>query len=111
MFRKVNDGNISDEEFLSYGSTHTPKCWRALEECVIPKYVAFYIAVGYYDSSLWESSFSQHFNSAIDIFNIKLKNQNKVIRETKRILKTIYSLEIVEESPILKVRELSSQKK
>lgn len=109
MFRKINDGGISDEEFLSYGSTHTPRCWKALEEYVIPKYVAFYIAIGYYDSSLWESSFRQYFNSAVDVFNIELINPNKAIKKTKKILKDIYLLEVVEENPVLKVRELSNK--
>lgn len=106
MFRKVIDGNISDEEFDKYGSSLPAICCKYLEQYVIADYIAFYIATGYYHSSLWESSFIQHFNSAADMFNLSLEDKSQVIKDTKKALKIKYSLEIIEEKPILKVKEI-----
>ncbi len=106
MFRKVIKGNISNDEYDKYGSSHSIMCSKYLEHYVIADYIAFYLANGYYHSSLWESSFMQHFNSAADMFNLSFMNKDKVIEDTKRALKIKYSLEIIEEKPILKVKEI-----
>ena len=37
-----------------------------LEEYVVPKVIAFYIASSFYRNAMWEATFEQHFNSALN---------------------------------------------
>ena len=106
MFRKRKKEDMSNEEFIEFEMPHIKLCSNYIEEFLIPNYVAFYISSGYYHNILTECPFKQHFNSATDVFNHTISNKNKVIAEVKRIMKFIYSLEIVEENPILKVKEI-----
>lgn len=106
MFRKVINEEITDEELFRYGTSHIDMCNAYLEEFVIPDFVAYYIACGYYHSSLWESSFRQHFNSGADVFNLTLSDPRKVMDETIKILKVKYSLKVVNENPVLQVMEI-----
>ena len=76
MFRKTNSEDISDNDFLKIQMPHIKLCSSFLEEFIIPEYIAFHIASGYYHSSLWGCSLTQHFNSAFDcttILEIKIK--------------------------------------
>ena len=97
--------DISDEEFEKIELPHVELCSTYAEEYLIPDYVAFYIATGYYQNALWENSIMQHFNSAADMFNVTLQNKNNAIENVKKILKLKYSLEVVEEYPILKLKK------
>lgn len=106
MFRQRENEDMSDEEFIEFEMPHIKLCSNYIEEFLIPHYVAFYISSGYYHNILMESSFKQHFNSAIDIFNHTISNKNNVIEKVKKIMKIIYSLEIIDEEPILKVQEI-----
>lgn len=106
MFRKVINGEITDEELDSVKYPHTEICHKYLEKYVVADYIAFYLATGYYHDALWESSFKQHFNSAADIFNISLEDKNTVITKVKEILNIKYSLNITEEKPKLKLEKL-----
>ena len=47
----------------------------------------------------------QHFNSAIDTFNVDFENIDKIVADVKQILKDQYSLEIVQEKQ-LKLKEI-----
>ncbi len=106
MFRKIIDGEITDEDLDAVKYPHTEICHQYLEKYVVADYIAFYIATGYYHSALWESSFKQHFNSAADIFNISLEDKDMVIAKVKEILNIKYSLHIIEENPKLKLDKL-----
>lgn len=106
MFRKRTGRDISDEEFNRLELPHIDICNKYLEEYIVSDYVAFYIATGYYQNVLFESSFSQHFNSAADMFNLTLRNKKSVMQNTKKALKIKYSLEVIEEVPILKIKEI-----
>lgn len=106
MFRKNTGHDITDEEFIKFQLPHINLCSNYIEEYLLPNYIAFYIATGYYHDYLTESSFKQHFNSATDMFNHTIENKKKVINDVKKIMKLVYSLEIIEETPILKVKEI-----
>lgn len=106
MFRKKTGQDISDEEFFRFQLPHIKICNKYLEEYIISDYIAFYIATGYYLDALYESSYLQHFNSAADMFNLSLENRVNVMNNTKKILEIKYLLTIVEEFPILKIKEI-----
>ena len=49
---------------------------------------------------MWESTFYQHYNSAINIFNISDdEDYNGIKAEIIKLLKMKYSLEIINEDP------------
>ena len=107
MFRKFNGKDISDKDFAEIQMPHIKLCSNFLEEYIIPEYIAFHIASGYYHNSLWECSLSQHFNSAFDCtFCHDIRNKNKIIKNVIELLKIKYCLEVTEESPILKLKEI-----
>jgi len=107
MFRQFNGKDISDKDFAEIQMPHIKLCAKFFEEYIVPEYIAFYIASGYFHSSLWECSLIQHFNSAFDsTFNHDIRNQNKIIRNIIELLKNKYCLEVIEESPILKLKEI-----
>lgn len=106
MFRKRTGKDISDEEFEQYDLPHISLCANYIEEYLLPNYIAFYISTGYYHNVLTESSFIQHFNSAADMFNHTILHKDDVIENVKRLMKLIYSLDVIEESPVLKVKEI-----
>lgn len=80
-------------------------CNRYIEDNVVAQYVAFYIFSAYNLNALWRCSFMQHFNSAIDTFNVDFENIDKIVADVKQILKDQYSLEIVQEKQ-LKLKEI-----
>jgi hypothetical protein len=97
---------MNDDEFNEFEMPHVNMCNNYLENYIIPDYVSFYIATGYYRNGLRENSFYQYFNSAVDIFNLDLVNLKVAMENTKKLLNIKYGLEIIEEYPILKVKEI-----
>ena len=68
---------------------------------VVPEVIAFYIASSFSRNAMWEATFYQHYNSAIDIFNINDdKDFNKIKSEVIKLLRIKYSLEIISEDPL-----------
>lgn len=106
MFRKIINSEISDYEYDTYQKPQINRCAAFLEEFIIPEYVAFYLASGYFHDSIWECSFSRHFNSISDMFNHSISDKNKVIENTKKILELKYSLKIVQEEPLLEFKKI-----
>lgn len=58
-----------------------------MEEYVIPKERAFYIASSFYRNAMWEATFEQHFNSAFDTFNLICRNYKEMKAEVIKLLK------------------------
>ena len=71
-----------------------------LEEYVVPKVIAFYIASSFYRNAMWEATFKQHFNSVFDTFNLMCRNYKKTKTEVIKLLRLKYSLEIINEDPL-----------
>lgn len=62
--------------------------------------ITYYIASSYSRNAMWESTFYQHYNSAIDIFNISDdEDYNSIKAEIIKLLKMKCSLEIINEDP------------
>ena len=108
MFHKSSDEDITPEEIEKYLTPHRELTNEFLKEFIMPEYIAFYIASGVNHFALWEGSFSQHYNSAADIFNYFPEDKTSVIDNVKKILRIKYSLEIIEEKPLLKLRRLNN---
>ena len=106
MFHKCNDEDITDEEIKKYIDPHRNLTHDFLNEFIMPEYIAFYITSGINHFSLWEGTFSQHYNSAMDMFNYFPEDKTVIIENVKKILRIKYSLEIIEEEPILKIKRL-----
>ena len=98
--------DVSDKKYMLKDIPHINRCNNFLEEYVVPEYIAFYIATGYYHNSFWEGSFIQHFNSALDIFCYDLKNQEQTINLVLKILEKKYCLKFDITSPRLKANPL-----
>ena len=106
MFHKCTDEDITTEEFENYIGPHRDLTEQFLKEFIMPEYIAFYIASGFNHYALWEGTFSQHYNSAADLFNYFPEDKTIIIENVKKILRIKYSLAIVEEEPILKLQRL-----
>lgn len=78
----------------------TDACNEYLEKNVIAEYVAFYFSYGYSHNVLGSGSLMQHFNSAVDVFNVDLKDEDKIISDIRKILEEKYSLKIVSEKQL-----------
>jgi len=108
MFLKEDGKDITKKQFKEIISPRLDKNNRYMEEIIIPDYTAFYIATAYYDSSDWEDSLRIYINSACTMFNYEIKNFKRLSSKVKELLKIKYSLLVVEETPILKLREEKS---
>ena len=89
---------LNEEIFVS-------ECERFIENNVVAPYVAFYLSKSYILDVLGTATFIQHFNSAVDFFNMDLKNSDKFKNEISKILKEKYHLEILSDNP-LKLKEI-----
>ena len=75
-------------------------CDDYLEKNVVPEYIAFYISQLFYTNSIGNDTFSQHFNSASDVFNFDIKDVDTIKARVRRLLKVKYYLRIVCEEPL-----------
>ncbi len=66
---------------------------------VIPEAVAFYLANGYSRNCLLDCPLNNHFNSALDIFNVRC-NVDELTPKIKQILKIKYNLKIEKDNPL-----------
>ena len=100
MIRKSTDEDISEEEYLKIIAPFNDNYHEFLESYVLPEIIAFYIANSFYRNSMWEGTFTQHYNSASDILNIVSGNHDKIKSEVIKLLRIKYALEIINEEPL-----------
>lgn len=106
MFRLEDGKDISDEEYESIALPHLKIVNAFIEEFIAPELAAFYIATGYYKNAIWEGSLFVQIRSTLDLLNYDFGDYKKITSETKRILNYKYLLNVTQESPILKVKEI-----
>lgn len=102
MFR-TTDTDITDEECENILNPHMDEFYNFVYEFLAPEAIAFYLASGYRESSVWSSSFDQHINSILDMLNqVKLepKIYQKIKKTSKKILKMKYGLIVCNEKPL-----------
>lgn len=100
MLRKCTDEDISDEECKKVIDPFYNNFNEYVITYVMPEVIAFYIARSYYRNAMSEATFSQHYNSAKDIFNIDEKDYKRLKSEVIKLLRIKYSLEIISEGPL-----------
>lgn len=106
MFRKENGKDITDDEYNKICLPFLEKKEEFLETNIMPEYIAYCIFTGYTCSSMWEASFDSIINSEADIFNRGSFCVMRMKKNIKKILRDKYSMEVIEEEPILKVKTL-----
>ncbi len=101
MFRKTVNGDISDEYFKKILVPFNENYDDFLENYIMPKVIAFYIANSFYRDAMWKGSFKQHNNSAADVINYFDEDYEKVKADVINLLKIKYALEIISEDPLI----------
>lgn len=101
MLRKCTDEDISDEECKNVIDPFYNNFNEYVITYVMPEVIAFYIASSYYRNAVREATFSQHYNSAKDTFNVSDDEDYDSIKvEVIKLLRMKYSLEIISEDPL-----------
>ena len=79
MVRKCNDEMFYDN-YYQYLITY-----------IVPEVIAFYIASSYFKNVMCNATFIEHYNSAIDVFNIDSEGDyEKIKTEVIKLLKINY---------------------
>lgn len=102
MFR-IKKGDITDEECETILEPHMKEFDNFVYEFLAPEAIAFYLASGYRESSVWESSFKQHINSVLDMLNqVNLEDTiyQRIKKNSTKILKMKYGLIVCDENPL-----------
>lgn len=100
MFRIEDGRDIEDDVFAEIVSPFIDYCNDYLEQEVAPKYAALYLAEGFRRSAIWQSTYDQHLNSALDAFTMTFENKDKIKEEVTNILLNKYGLKVVNEDPL-----------
>ena len=100
VLRKCTNEDISDEECEKVIDPFYDNYDSYLEEYVIPKVIAFYIASSFYRNAMLEATFEQHFNYAFDTFNLMCRNYKKMKAEVIKLIRLKYSLEIINDDTL-----------
>lgn len=78
MIRKSTDEDISDEECEKIINPFYDNYHTFIEEYVMPEVIAYYLANSFYRNAMWEATFLQHFNSALnEVVDLIDKLENK----------------------------------
>ncbi len=101
MIRQCTNEDISHEELEKVINPFYDNYHEYIITYVMPEVIAFYIASSYSRNAIWEATFYQYYNSAKDIFNISDdEDYNSIKAEIIKLLRTKYSLEIINEDPL-----------
>ena len=106
MFLTNKERNLSDEEWKLITDVHREQYKLYLEEFIMPEILAHYIATGYYKHSVYEESFNLHIRTNLNIVNYKFDNIDLIKSKVKDILRIKYFLLVVQEEPIMILKEL-----
>lgn len=98
--RKVTNQDITKEELKNIINPFYDNYDEFVEEYIMPEVIAFYIASAFYRNTMWEASFSQHYNSASDMFNLDKRHYNRNKARVIKLLGVKYSLEMINENPL-----------
>lgn len=104
MFRNDKLKDLSEDEFINIVTPHSELCYEFNINFIIPEYIAFYLASGYYHDALWENSLLTHITDALNNFNVDIDDMYSLILQIKKLLKTKYNLEVISEEPIFQVK-------
>ena len=106
MFLTDKERNLPEEEWERITETHRHQFYLYLREFVAPEMLAHYIATGYYSNSIYEESFDLHIKSNLTLINYIFDDIDSIKSKVKEILRIKYFLEVVQEEPVLILKEL-----
>ena len=106
MFLTDKERNLPEEEWERITDTHRRQFYLYLQEFIAPEILAHYIATGYYSHSIYEESFDLHIKSNLTLINYIFDDIDSIKSKVKEILKIKYFLLVVQEEPVLIVKEL-----
>lgn len=102
MLLKNTNIDINEQEPENDIESHFKIVDKYLETYLIPELIAFYIATGYYTSSIHVEGFDIHINTVIKVwFNYNVKNLTNIRKCIVKILKIKYGLIIESEDPLI----------
>ena len=110
MFLTDKYRNLSENDWERITEIHRQHFYLYLEDFVAPEMIAHYIGTGYYQNAVYEESFDLHVRMNLDIINYKFSNINLIKSKVKEILRIKYFLSVIQEDPVLIVKELKTQK-
>lgn len=111
MFLTEKYRHLSEEDWENITETHRQQFYLYLEEFVAPEMIAHYLATGYYQNAIYEESFDLHVRTNLFNINYAFENIDLIKSKIKDILRIKYFLLVVQEEPILIVKEIKAQKK
>lgn len=100
MFIKNKNNYISDSDFERLIYPHIKMVDEYLETYIIPEFVAFYLASGFFTTSLYEEPFRVHVTSILQTFNHKVSNMKQLKYNIRQLLTKKYGLIIINEKPL-----------
>lgn len=95
MFVK-KDKKISEKKINS----HLFQFNNYLNDFVAPDIIAYYIATGYYNSSIHEQSYEKLLNTCYEYIDFNLADKDLLLNNIKHILNIKYNLNITSLNPL-----------
>lgn len=106
MFLTDKDRELPEDEWERITDTHRHQFYLYLQDFIMPEILAHYLATGYYTHSVYEESFDLHIKTNLNIVNYSFNNIDLIKSKVKDILRIKYFLNVVQEEPVLVVKEL-----
>lgn len=106
MFLTEKYRHLSDDDWENITETHRQHFYLYLEEFVAPEMIVHYLATGYYQNAIYEESFDLHVRTNLYNINYAFENIDLIKSKIKDILRIKYFLEVVEQEPVLILKEL-----
>lgn len=99
-FLKNYPEDIRDEDLELHLNPHLYKFQDYLRAEIIPEMCAYWIASGYFDSSLFEDKYDIFIRDVLAMFGDNYKLTNRLRSNVTKVLKTKYKLKIRSYDPL-----------
>lgn len=100
MFLKNND-LLKEKDFIKRCKPHSKQIKDYIESFIAPDLIAFYIASGFYSSSIYEQKLDTLITTGLEFLNTSINNNEILIENIKKTLKIKYNLSIIEVNPLI----------
>ena len=100
MILKSTKEDISDNDYNKTIGLHLKLTNKYVQTVLLPNLCAYYIAIGYYKSCMYNENYDIVINTIFDFFNLNLENTDMLKTNINEILKANYNLVIVRENPL-----------
>ena len=110
MFLKPLNRDFNERE-MEMLDLHFQQVSAYLEEFIIPEVISFYIWSGFSESRIYEDSLDIYISAVLSqFFNYEVRNLTVVRRNTIKMLRIKYNLEMVSTDPIQFKKAISDKK-